>query len=234
MKLRTAFIGTIIALLSITACNKVSVENIPFILELIDDSGEVNFGESIELDILANDVIDGDEIIVSVIVDPQYGEVTFVSGQENMMYEYKHAGEYLDNEDNTTPDQFTYQVCIDGNCETADVVITVNEIDVPDECKAYARNNSYSTKTDYVEMEISEILENDETPCSNWDIESLQIVSDPSSGTTEIEGDKIIYRAYNVYWERDEFMYLICDGYNQCKTATIKITNGNINVPTQL
>lgn len=235
MKLRTTFILTLIGFLSITACNKAELENIPFLLILTDDTGSVDFGESIQFDILKNDVIDGDEISISIIGEPEYGAVTLIPGVDEMKYGYKHAGLGLDSENQLTPDQFTYEVCVDGNCETADVKIGINEVIITNECIAYARNNSYTTLTGYIEMNISEILENDVTPCSEWDIDRFKKVSNPSYGTARVVGDILIFRIPQaVYWERDEFIYEICDQKNQCKTATIKIINGNIVAPTQL
>jgi len=221
MKLGVKFLGTIIAI-SLLGCNKPNVDEIPCNIHLENDQFQLNQGQTIEVDFLANDVIEGEKIDISIINSLEYGELLPI--ENSSKYLYKASNSFYGNE------AFQYQVCINGECKSAEVSFEVLEI--PDSCLAYAIGEDYKIYEDYVEIKVDDLLSNDVSPCSNWDISTFTLSKFTTNGNVSINGNTISFVG-SKNWERDQFQYIICNDGGQCKNAIVKIVNGNIVIPIQ-
>ena len=145
----------------------------------------------------------------SIAIDPVTGDVTYTP----------------DPNFNGT-DTFTYQVCDDdGNCDTATVTVTVNDVNDPPVA------NDDSATTDEDTPVTIDILDNDTDIDGTIDPTSVTEVSGPSNGSIAIDpvtGD-VTYTPDPNFNGTDTFTYQVCDDDGNCDTATVivNVTDGN-------
>lgn len=202
---------------------------------IADDEVDVMEDTPTVLDILINDdddddslsIIDGSTVVI--LIEPNHGEATVnPDGSVTYVPEDNFNGE----------DSFTYQACDNGNpappqCGTALVTITVWPVndapEVNDDYDATASNTEVTT----------DVLFNDDDPLDpsgNIVPTTVTIVSDPASGSVEINPDgSITYTPDDSFQGEDSYVYEVCDDGNplpaECGEATVYITV-NDGVPT--
>jgi len=222
IKLSIQLIGAI-AMIFLLGCKKPTAEEIPYTINLQDDAFEVTQGGSIEIDFLANDNIEGEKIEVSLLNDVEYGKLTSVVN--TLKYTYKSNQSFYGVE------KFNYQVCVDGNCKTAEVKLNVLEID--EECVAFAVGESFDVSNSLITLNIKNLIENDISPCADWDESSFNVIKRTTHGYLNITDTQITFSG-NKEWVNDQFQYEICNVGGQCKKAIVSLQNDDIEVPVQL
>lgn len=189
--------------------NDVTTENAPVTTNVLANDSDIN-------DPLGN--IDPLSVIVSVnpingsvIVEPTTGHIT-----------------YTPDLDFTGFDQYTYQVCDDGNplpalCGSAMVTINIIQ-ETPT-----AVNDTTSTLED-TPVDI-DILANDFDLQNNIDPGSVSIVVPPVNGiaTYNVNSRLVTYTPSENYNGTDSFVYEVCDSVELCDQATVIITIEAVN-----
>ena len=159
------------------------------------------------INVLGNDAINGTLTKpIRVIKQPTKG-TTSVDASNNIIYTPNlDACGYTDT--------LTYEICNAADCDTAEVLVTINCNALPD-----ARNDvAVTSKNKGVDIDV---ITNDDI---NGTLDSFIIVTQPTRGTASIVAGQIRYTpqtdlcAYN-----DTLTYKICN-QNACDTATVVIT----------
>jgi large repetitive protein len=159
------------------------------------------------INVLGNDATNGTLTKpVTVIKQPKRGGVT-VDGSNNIIYTpVIDACGYTDT--------LTYEICNANGCDTAEVLVTINCIAIPD-----ARNDVATTsKNRTVDIDA---LTNDDI---NGTLDSFVIVTQPTRGSVSVVAGKLRYVpqtdscGYN-----DTLTYKICN-QNACDTASVIVT----------
>ena len=128
-------------------------------------------------------------------------------------------------------DSFTYLVCdFAGDCDTATVDITVNDINEPPTA------NDDSDSVDEDSSVTVDVLGNDSDVDDGLDPASVTVTSGPSNGSTSVNPDgSIDYTPDADFFGTDSFTYAVCDFAGACETATVDITVNAVNdAPTAL
>ncbi|WP_236973391.1 Ig-like domain-containing protein [Maribacter sp. 6B07] len=195
----------------------------PIDLDVVDDAVTTPVNTPIEIDILDNDFgIPTDGTLT--VTDPSSGTVEINDGgTPDDISDYTIT--YVPNDGFEGTDTFEYTVCdLEGNCDTATIMITVGEpieLDVVDDAVTTPVNTP---------IEI-DMLDND----FGIPTDGTLTVTDPSSGTVEvndggtpddISDDTITYVPNDGFEGTDTFEYTVCDLEGNCDTATITITVG--------
>ena len=102
----------------------------------VNDAVTTQKSKSIIIDVVANDTIRAYKFTLAIVKTPQHGNV-YVSGDLHIVYE--PVLDYCA----TAPDQFQYNICTVGGCDTATVFITVN-------CDRFKIYNAFSPNADGV------------------------------------------------------------------------------------
>ncbi|WP_197505836.1 tandem-95 repeat protein [Urechidicola croceus] len=186
-----------------------------------DDSATTDEDTAVAIDILSNDTdLDGtiDPTSVTEITPPTNGTIAIDSTTGEVTYT-------PDANFNGT-DTFTYQVCDDdGQCDTATVTVTVNDInDGP-------VANDDSATTDEDTAVAIDILSNDTDLDGTIDPTSVTEVTPPTNGTIAIDPTtgEVTYTPDANFNGTDTFEYQVCDDDGQCDTATVTVTVNDIN-----
>ena len=208
----------------IWSCTKVQTEDIPYKINLNNDYYEVNQGSSIEINFLSNDIIEGETINVSLLNEVENGSL--VQKSNSTLYTY------VANPNFEGIEKFNYQVCVNNYCKIAEVKIKV--MPIPDSCIAYAVADYYTTKNSVFSVDIAEIIQNDVSPCSEWNSQSFKATLPPQFGVISITNNTLRYNANTIDWSKDKIQYEICNYSGICKKSTIHITNGDVEIATQL
>lgn len=212
----------IFMIIFLLGCKKPEVDEIPYSISLLNDSYEVTQGGTIEIDFLVNDNIEGEKIEVLLLNNVEHGKLNSI--ENSTKYTYKSNQNYLGTE------IFNYQVCVNGNCKSAEVKI--DNIEISDECIAFAIGENFKVYDNLLETTKSKLIENDISECSDWDISTFTILNFPQNGTLKVQDNNIVFQG-NINWINDDFKYEICNYDGFCKRAIVNLVNGDIEVPVQ-
>jgi hypothetical protein len=187
----------------------------------LDDFDSVDEDSSVTVDVLGNDSDPDDGL------DP--GSVTVTSGPANGSTSVNPDGsiDYTPDPDFSGSDSFTYEVCdLAGECVSATVTITVNEVNDP----PVAVDDADSVDED--SLVTVDVLGNDSDPDDGLDASSVTVTSGPSNGLTSVNPDgSIDYTPDPDFSGSDSFTYEVCDLAGDCDTATVTITVNEVNDP---
>jgi len=176
------------------------------------DSAQVIIGQSVDIDVLANDTDpDGDPITLTSVSAPLRGTAEIVG--QRIRYTPDASG--------SGSDTFTYEIESDGGRATGTVSV---EVEAP---APTAVDDSASTEEN---QPVSvEVLANDldgfGQPLTIIDVE------DPSNGTTRIEGTAVVYTPETGFVGTDSFEYTIREQNGGTASATVTITVELANTP---
>ena len=183
----------------------------------------VNVGESIVIDILANDTDpdEDDEInIVNLDGSPFYGDATIVTVNGRQQIEYTPDPNSLsaDSRIANQRDNFGY-IVTDGTdtarVGTPGIIIEINQL--------YAEDDSISSLDLQPNNPVNiDVLDNDfDADGDNFSIDS---VDNPVFGTAQIVDNQITYTPNNNFTGADSFQYTIKDDRGATDTAIINIS----------
>ena len=223
-KLTAKILGAIFMIGALYSCDKVNPEDIPSNIELTDDVYEVEQGKSVEVDFLANDVLEAEELTISLINDVSQGELNIIENSTKYLY--------TANFDFSGTETFNYEVCSGNDCKVG--LVTINITAIPDSCQPTVTDDYYTAKDAGFSTSVTALLANDENNCNEWDLSSFKITKQPAFGVVQQIGEEITFSAFNEDWRKDQFSYKICGTDGNCKTAAVIITNGDIVAETQL
>jgi len=169
------------------------------------DSAQVTIGQSVDIDVLANDTDpDGDPITLISVGTPARGTVEIVGDQIRYTPDASGAGS----------DSFTYEIESDGGRATGTVSI---DIEAPD--PTAVDDNASTDENQPVSVDV---LANDIDGFGQT--LTIDSVAEPSNGTTRIEGDAIVYTPDTGFVGTDSFEYTIRETSGGTATATVTIT----------
>ena len=178
-------------------------------LELVpvleDDVATLIVNTSVVIDVLANDVVcDGAESSMVIFPDVANGTTEILAD---------FSVEYTPNEDYIGEDEFTYVICNNVGCDTAEVQITVNPIPP---CVA-------SDLTITLNSGASQNIVPVTVDCDN---STLAISTQPSNGTASVVNEELVYESNEDFSGSDSFQYTVCSDLDpdDCDTATVFIT----------
>jgi MYXO-CTERM domain-containing protein len=178
-----------------------------------DDTATVTEGNSVTIDVLANDQdADGDALLVDSVTQPSNGAVTSSTTDVTYTPDANYSGS----------DSFTYDVS-DGNggTDTATVVVTVDALN----SAPVAADDSASVDED--DSVTIDVLAND----TDVDADSLVVssVGTPANGTTTNNGVDVTYTPDTGYTGSDSFLYVVEDGNGGWDSATVSVTVNAVN-----
>ena len=180
----------------------------------VDEGGTVTVLDSGESSVLVNDThTDGGGLVATTTPasGPSNGTLTF---NADGTFEYVHDGS------ETSSDSFTYEACHGTDCDTADVVITINPInDAP-----MAVDDGYSVEQgDTLTVDAaSGVLANDTD--AEDDTLTAMLDSGPSNGTLTLNDDgSFEYTPDGGFDGDDGFTYHANDGEADSDVATVSI-----------
>jgi hypothetical protein len=195
-----------------------------------DDAAATNEDVAVAINVLAND---NDNLDLLGNIDPTSVAITNNSSNGTTSVNgITGVVTYTPNADFNGIDTFSYQVCDDGfplpiACDTAMVIVTVN----PTNDKPVANDDAAATNED-VAVAIN-VLANDNDNLDllgNIDPTSVAITSNPSNGTTSVNGitGVVTYTPNANFNGIDTFSYQVCDdGFPLpavCDTAMVIVT----------
>jgi len=193
---------------------------------IADDSDVTTENAPVTTDVLANDsdIYDPggniDPLSLTVSVDPPNGIVVIDPGTGNITYTPDTGFTGLD--------QYTYNVCDDGNplpalCGSATVTINVIK-----ESPTAVNDTAYTSEDIPVDIDI---LSNDIDLQNNIDPGSVSFVLAPVNGiaTYNAESRLVTYTPSENYNGTDSFIYEVCDSMQLCDQATVFITIEAVN-----
>ncbi len=192
-------------------CNLISATN---------DDTNVEIGASVIINVMENDTHELNESfsISQISGAPTAGSAVIIANE--IVYaadDPNYLGEVV----------MQYMICDNaGNCDTADITITVTSDNNPPIAENDISNVSYS---DLIPSEIAiDALDNDTDP--NGDQLNLTITNSPQSGSAEVvDGQIVFYPATDT--ENVTITYSICDSglpvYCDEATVTVNLTNTN-------
>ncbi len=172
------------------------------------DDSVVTPGTPVTIDVVGNDLdLEGDALVLtSVPTGPSNGTAVVVGGQVF----------YTPNPGFVGADRFVYEVCSNGLCDTAEVVVTVG----PGNAPPVARPDTVSLPEGG--SVLIDVLANDDDP--EGSPLTLSNVSIPAHGTAVVENAKVRYTPEAGYNGPDSFTYTVCDAGNVCATTTVLVT----------
>jgi len=175
----------------------------------VADEATTPAGSPVTIDVRMNDSDpDADVLTISSATDPAHGTTAIVAGQVV----------YTPDADFSGTDTFSYTIR-DPAGLTATATVTV--VVVPQPNGPPVANNDIATVPGDGEVSIP-VLANDTDPDN--DPLTIGSVSDPTHGTTTIDGDVISYVPDPGYVGTDTFTYSACDQDAACATATVTVT----------
>jgi len=188
----------------------VTVSNQPPVA--VDDSARVSIGQSVDIDVLANDTDpEGDSIVLVGVGEPARGTAA-IAGQ---VIRYTAAGS------GPGTDTFSYEIEADGGRATGTVVV---EIEAP----APTAVDDSATTAEEEPVRVA-VLDNDVAGIGQP--LSISEVEDAPNGTTRIDGDEIVYTPDSGFVGTDRFDYTIREQNGGTASATVTITVESSNTP---
>ena len=193
-----------------TASVNITIDNTDDIPVANDDNFTIDEDTDTTLNVLANDQdLNDGSIGVSIINAPSNGSA--VVNTDNTV-------DYSPNADYNGSDSFEYEVCdVDGDCDTAQVNITINAVnDLP-----VANDDEVSTEED-TDVTV-EVLNNDENLGDGG--LSITLVDSPSNGDANVNiGDNTItYDPSQDWYGSDSFSYELADNNGDLDTAIVTV-----------
>lgn len=176
-----------------------------------NDTASVDAGNSVSIDVLANDDdVDGDRLTVASVGSSGKGVAT-TNGA---------AVTYTARPGTSGSDSFTYRACdSDGACAQATVTVTIRAVQRPpnavDDTAFYHPGGRSGTV---------DVLANDTHPDGvALDVSTLALVTRPAVGEASVSGGVITYRLPRGNQGTITFTYRICDVRGLCDTATVTL-----------
>jgi hypothetical protein len=165
-----------------------------------NDSTSVFQGQSVTLDVLANDIFSSQ---VTVTIDSQGATGTAVVNPDKTIT-YTHGGA------NALPDSFVYQINDGNSTDTGTVSVTVNQLVAVNDSMQVFEEGSSSIN----------VLANDTFDPSN--VPTVTITSQGSFGVATVNPNKSITYNHTAGQVDDSFVYQISDG-GSSDTATVTV-----------
>mmetsp|Transcript_27935 Transcript_27935/g.55977 ORF Transcript_27935/g.55977 Transcript_27935/m.55977 type:complete len:1516 (-) Transcript_27935:36-4583(-) len=181
----------------------------------MDDIANVTAGETIKVDVTANDIVRVNAPLdISEVRGGRFGTCTITS--DNQI-------EYTADEGRVGADRCDYVVCLQDFCDKGRL-----EVEVLASLMTMS-NAAPLAKPDSVTINVNEValidpLRNDED--EDGDELTITEVSSPSNGDVEIVsgGTSLEYMPDDEFTGVDDFTYTVCDTSNLCDTADIRVT----------
>ncbi|HEX3823685.1 MAG TPA: Ig-like domain-containing protein [Mycobacteriales bacterium] len=174
-----------------------------------NDSGSVNSGGSVVIDVTANDTSHGAPTTIAIDTSPSHGTATPVPSSDSAVSPARAEAGVAASSIRYTPDTgfsghdtFTYTLSDANGSATASVALTVSA--APKAAKAPAAVNDSASTTSGQSVTI-DVLGNDD-PAGSGALH-LRSVGDPSHGTATIDGATIVYRPAPGFSGVDHFSY---------------------------
>jgi gliding motility-associated-like protein len=194
----------------------ITVNSVNDTLEATDDAISVDQDDSVNGDVSTNDSgLEDTPVTYSVVTDVTDGTLTFNTDG---------TFDYVPSPGFSGSDSFTYQVCDnDGECATATVSITVNEV---------ITNTAPNAADDFETLEMNQELNGGNLLANDFDSDGDNLtinttpVSDPANGTVTINIDGTFTYTPDVnFTGTDSFVYEVCDDGtpSMCDQATVSI-----------
>ena len=191
----------------------------------LDDSASTAWREPIVLAILSNDLagtypLDPAAVLIwGIGVDT--GSIAWTSSTQQLVF--TPAADFCGTA------HFAYTVCDDlGNCDTADVAVSVL-------CPATVCRTDDATLSGG-DSTATNPLSNDSPGSGQWDLSSMQILTEPDAGTWFWRNNELVFEA-PMHTSVQTLRYRACDEAGQCDEAEIifRVTvNPVVDPPTTL
>ena len=182
-----------------------------------DDTATVNEDSTgNQINVLANDGdIDNDPILVSGVIQPTHGTVTFTISTVF----------YTPNSNYNGGDTFTYTI-IDGygGMDTATVTVTITPLNDPPDALDDTTTVAEDSSNNQINVRINDID-------IDGDTLSITGVSTPTHGTATYTASYVFYSPSSNYNGPDSFTYTLSDGHAGTDTATVIVTVTPVNDP---
>jgi hypothetical protein len=178
---------------------------------LLGDAATVAVGETVALDVLANDFDSGGGLAVTGLTAPVNGHAEITAAGE---VAYTPAAGF------TGTDVFAYTATDgDGNAATATVEVRV----LPPNAAPSAADDTLGqvVSGERLTVWIDDLLANDSDP--NGDPLTIDRLGDPSHGTLSRDGGQLTYTPSATYVGADSFFYTVTDGRGGSSTASVHI-----------
>ncbi|MFV0472826.1 MAG: Ig-like domain-containing protein, partial [Pikeienuella sp.] len=174
----------------------------------VDDAVSTGFGETVVIDVLANDTdADSETLTVTEVGTATNGAVEIIDGRVA----------YNPNEGFAGTDSFTYIISDgEGGSATGTVTVTVN--DAPN---ATPKAEDDSVTTAYGAPVTVDVLANDSD--ENGETLTITEVGTAANGTVEIVDGQVVYTPNAGFSGDDSFSYTITDG-KETATANVAVT----------
>ena len=173
----------------------------------VDDAVSATPGQTLTIDVLANDLeVDGEDLTITQIVQGGgQGTATIENGTVS----------YVTNGDGAGVDTVVYEVCDpQNNCAQATIRVTIGDDDnvVPDA-------NDDEAETPPGASVLIDVIAND----TDEDPSALRIVElqQPARGDARIEDGQVRYTPDPGFTGDDTFEYEVCDAQGACDRATV-------------
>ena len=179
-----------------------------------DDMGTTVQGQSVMIDVLANDEdADGEQLTVTAVTQGDDGAVAISSNGATVTYT-PGAGF-------TGSDDFTYTVSDGTDNAMATVTVTVMAPPPPTNNAPVAMDDE--AETDEGESVTINVLANDTD--ADGDRLTITDATDGNSGTVDVatDGSSVTYTPNADFHGEDQFMYTVSDGQGGTDTATVMV-----------
>ncbi|HEX2937061.1 MAG TPA: Ig-like domain-containing protein, partial [Bacteroidales bacterium] len=198
----------------VTAVVSIVIDNVDDIPVAVDDAVTGNEDAATTFDVLSNDtgLTDGG-LTVTITTSAKQG--TVLVNADNTITYTPFADYY-------GKDSLVYQVCdVDGDCSSAKVVITVNNVD--DQPVAVNDNITVNEDTNV----STDVAANDAGLGDGGLV--VTVTSGPLHGTVIINGTTVTYTPSADYYGTDSYTYQLCDADGDCVSGTVNITVDNVD-----
>lgn len=119
-------------------------------------------------------------------------------------------------------DHFTYEVCKDGMCKSANINVIFKK-DSIEVCPLFAKSDTIDISNNNISMMYMDVLAND-TICGV--LKTLKILKSPKYGIATVEDSRILYKRDALMHKDDELEYEICNT-EECSKAKVFIKRAN-------
>ena len=179
-----------------------------------DDMGTTVEGQSVMIDVLANDEdADGEQLTITAVTQGDDGTIVIAANGVTVTY--------TPNAGFTGSDDFTYTVSDGTDVATATVTVTVTAPPPPMNNAPVAMDDEADTNEG--ESVMIDVLAND----SDADGDSLTITdaTDGNNGTVNVatDGSSVTYMPNTGFDGEDQFMYTVSDGQGGTDTAAVMV-----------
>ena len=195
---------------------RVAVENVLETVIANDDTATVDEGSTVQVDVVANDIVDSFDQIDSVeLVEVTNGTAVLNSAGQ---IEFVHDGS------ETTTAEVTYRIANqEGSSDTATVVFAVSPVDD----LAITGDDSFVLEFAVpTSLTTAELIANDFDSDSNLNDFELQIVDGPSQGTVVVSNGSVVFTPFVGFEGTDTFSYQLVssDGLVRSDVAAVSAT----------